>query len=184
VILSKRERHIGVVAVAVFCLLILDHFALTPFFVQRAYMATESARLEEELARATLLFAREERMIRTWDSMIEGGLKGDPAEAESAALRALQDWAQQSGLTLGSLNPERVPQSEDLREIQFAAVGSGPMRAVSRFLWMLETAELPLRIKRLQLGSRTDGVDDLSMTLTVTALYLAPDAETTQGETR
>ncbi len=49
------------------------------------------------------------------------------------------------------------------------------MSAVGPFLWRLETTPLPLRIKELQLGSRRDGEDDLSLTLTVSALYLAAE---------
>jgi hypothetical protein len=172
------------VAVAAVCLLVLDRFALRPFLARRANMADEIGRLQQELSRATLLFAREGQMSQTWEKMIEGGLKDDPAEAESVALRALQDWAQQSRLTLVSLNPERLPQSGRLREIQFAAVGLGGMQAAATFLEFLETTELPLRIKRVDLSSRTDGADDLSLTLRITALYLAPDAEAAQGETR
>ena len=54
------------------------------------------------------------------------------------------------------------------------------MRAVARFLWEMESADLPLRIHDVQLGSRTEGRDDLSVQLHFSTLY-APPAEVEEG---
>jgi hypothetical protein len=48
------------------------------------------------------------------------------------------------------------------------------MYAVSRFLWRVETAKVPIRVKEMQLGSRKEGADDLTLTLRLSTLYQAP----------
>ena len=45
----------------------------------------------------------------------------------------------------------------------------------------MESADLPLRIHDVQLGSRTEGRDDLSLQLSFSTLY-APLAERTEAE--
>jgi hypothetical protein len=50
------------------------------------------------------------------------------------------------------------------------------MEAVARLLWRMETTELPLRISEVQIGSRRDGADDLSLQLMASTLYLEPQA--------
>ena len=50
---------------------------------------------------------------------------------------------------------------------------NGGMAAVAGFLWRVESAKLPLRIKDVQIGGR-EGSDDLSLQMQVSTLYLAP----------
>jgi len=107
--------------------------------------------------------------------MIAGGLKRDPAEAESQILQAVGDWARDAGLKMSSVKPERMPDKRSLQEISFQAAGTGPMNAVARFLWRLETSKVPIRIKELQLGSRKEGTDDLTLQLRLSTLYQAPE---------
>ena len=101
----------------------------------------------------------------------------------------MRDWAQEAGLTLWSMKPERLDQEDDLREIMFQAAATGPMSAVSRFLWRIETTSIPLRVKEVQLSSRREGTDALSLQLRVSTLYLSAeqlgtekDAQPTPGE--
>ena len=113
--------------------------------------------------------------------MTEKGLTETPGEAESQALHAVRDWTEQTGLSLSSVKPEYIAGRGGVRQIAFRAAGTGTMRAVARFLWEMESADLPLRIHDVQLGSRTEGRDDLSLQLSFSTLY-APLAERTEAE--
>lgn len=188
-ILSKREHYIVVTAIAALALLVADRYVLTPILSHRARMETKIQSLTGEKERAATLFSRKSLMTRKWNEMIAGGLKTDPAEAESQVLHAMRDWAQEAGLTLWSMKPERLHREDDLREIMFQAAATGPMSAVSRFLWRIETTSIPLRVKEVQLSSRREGTDALSLQLRVSTLYLSAehlgtekDAQPTPGE--
>ena len=52
------------------------------------------------------------------------------------------------------------------------------MSAVSKLLWQIETSAIPAKIKMLQLGSRKEETDDLSVHLRVSTLY-CPDVPRT-----
>ena len=106
--------------------------------------------------------------------MLKSGLKSDAASAESAVLNALRDWAEESGLILSSLKPERSSKRGQLQEITFQAVCTGSMDGVSKFLWRVEDAALPIKISDLQLSARKEGSDDLTLQIRVAALCLAP----------
>ena len=69
-----------------------------------------------------------------------------------------------------------------MREITFQAAGTGPMSAVARFLWRMETAPFPLRVEELQVGARREGTDDLSLQLRVSTLYLAAEQQRPAGK--
>lgn len=175
-VVSKRERCLATAVVLVVAVFVLDRFLLTPFMNLQAQDEADKQSALGEMERATSLFALQGKLRPEWDQMLAGGLKRDAFEAESQVLRAVRNWSQEAGLALSSVKPERVALEGDFQEIIFQAAGTGPMKAVARFLWLVETTSLPLRIEDLQLGSRTEGRDDLSLQLRISTLYLAAEA--------
>jgi len=170
-ILSKRERFIIAATLIVVAAAVLYLYVLTPLDDSRKALEDRKEGLLNELERARTLLARKREIEPKWKQMTAGGLKSDPTEAESLILHAVQDWAREAGLKLASLKPERLLEKKSLHEISFKATGTGSMNAVTKFLWQLETAKVPVRVKDLQLGTRKEGTDDLTLQLRLSTLY-------------
>ncbi len=181
-VLSKRERYVAIVSIIVVTLLLADRYIVTPFLDRRAQVETERQSLLGEMARATSLFKRRKLMEQKWQDMVSGGLESDASNAESQVLHAVRNWSQECGLMLSSMKPERVVGEGNLQEITFLIAGTGTMSSVGQFLWRVETASLPLKIKDIQLGSRKEDADDLSLQLRLSALYLAAEAQASTAE--
>lgn len=173
--LSRRERLIAIAAIGALLLLVFDHYVLTPVMDSYEQLQLDATSLAGQTEDAMRLFQRSKRTSRLWGAMNEKGLKDEPGQAEGEVLHALRDWAAQAGVTLSSVKPERIEGGGELRQIDFRAAGTGTMRAVSRLLWLMQSAELPLRIQDLQLGSRTEGRDDLSLQVHFSTLYAPSD---------
>ena len=90
----------------------------------------------------------------------------------------VRDWSQEARLSLSSLRPERMKDKGELQEITFRTSGTGPMSAVTGFLWRLESSPLPIRVMELQLGTRKEGTDDLSLQLRISALCQSAGQQT------
>ena len=184
--LSKRERIISLVTGGVLGFLALDYVALSPLLDRRSRVEAAESTATVAHARAEQLIDNAPRMNARWKSMIDAGLKSEVTEAESQALRALHDWAQDAGLTLLSLQPDRVQraggsgaqqqQDKSFQHVTLRASGTGSMRSVSRFLWRVQTAEIPLRVTDLQVNARKEGADDLLLNVAVSTLVLSPEA--------
>jgi len=174
--LSKRERYLLWAAVAVLGVLVVDKLVLTPIQERRTAIQRATEQAVAELDRARARFAQRRRLAPLWRSMTNGTLRLDPAEAESRLLHAARDWSQEAGLSLSSIRPERTVNREDMLEMTFQAAGTGPMRAVAGFLWRLETADFPVRVTELQLGTRKEGADDLSLHLRLSTLAQPPQS--------
>ncbi|MBM4016953.1 MAG: hypothetical protein FJ288_01280 [Planctomycetes bacterium] len=170
-ILSRRERLIICLAAVAVALLVLDRYAVTPLLDYRAALENQKQGLLVEMERAAALLAHKHRIAPKWKEMTAAGLKHDPSEAESQILHAVRDWSAEAGLKLTSLKPDRLPDKRSLQEITFQAAGTGSMNAVARFLWRIETAKVPIRVKELQLGARKEGTDDLALQLRLSTLY-------------
>ena len=171
-ILSKRERYLVIAAILGALIFLLDRYVATPLLDWRTELEAEEQSLVNELENVTHLFERRKLMEQRWKDMLASGLDKNVAKAESRVLHALQDWSKESGLALSALKPEGITQEGGIHEITFQAVGIGPMRSVARFMWLVEETSMPLKIKQMQLGSRKEGVDDLSLQLQVSVLCL------------
>jgi len=169
---SKRERIIVAILGVVLGALVLDWWVVTPVLNRSDEVQARKAVLLSEMTQAENLLQRRRLIGPRWRQMLAEGMKRDPAEAESQVLHALGDWAADAGVDLISLKPERLTEDTLLPEIEFRAAGTGSMAAVSRFLWRLETAEIPLKVKSLQIGSLKEGRDDLSLQLQISTLYV------------
>ena len=176
-VFSKRERVILAATLLALLILGLDRYVLTPLLDRYRQTGARIESRRAELARARSLLERKELLASRWRQMIADGLQRDPAEAESQALHAVGDWAVEAGLDLSSLKPERSRENTELREITLHAAGTGSMSAVSRFLWLAETARIPIKVKMLQLGARQEGTDNLTLQLRLSTLYMATSEE-------
>jgi len=175
--LSKRETWIAVIAALAVALLVADRYLITPLMQSGAALDAEQQRLVGQMENAGRLFERRRLMGHKWQEMTAGGLASDPSQAEGRVLHAVRNWAEDAGLLLSSVKPERRDQQEGgMGQIAVQAAGTGNMRSVARFLWQVETSTLPVRIREVQLGSRTEGADDLSLQLKLSTLYAGPSA--------
>jgi hypothetical protein len=177
VVLSKRERYIAVLSVSALAILALDRLALEPLMAQKQALEGRIAAARLQIAQDTRLLATSRRLNTKWANMLKAGLRKDASEAESQVLHNVRDWAQDAQISLSSVKPERTEKEKDFYKITLRATGTGSMSQIGRFLWRIQTAPVPARITDLQINSRKEGTDDLSLTLGVSTIYLAPESE-------
>jgi Tfp pilus assembly protein PilO len=168
--LSKRERIVVLLAALVVGALLADKVVFTPALARFRETENKKQTLLAQINEAQSLFERRRLMERKWKTMLSDGLKSG-AEAESRIVRALDQWSQEAGLTLTSLKPERLASDKGLQEMTFVVVGRGRLDAMARFLWQIETAELPVKVKDMVLGA-SEADESMSLELSLSALYL------------
>jgi len=174
-ILSRRERYIVIGTVAVVGILALDRLFLTPLIERRQVTDAQMRLASEEMERANGLVTNRSRVNRKWNDMSGASLKMDGATAESQIIRAVGDWALEAGLNLSSVKPERAEKEKQFVKITFRANATGNMAAISKFMWRLQTSKVPIRVTDVSITTRRDGVDDLSLDLGISTIYLPPE---------
>ena len=172
--LSKRERIMALVAVAVVGFLVLNKFLIGPVAGRLQQLETQKSQLLVELDEAQNLFRKRRVLEKEWKNALLEGLRNE-VEAESKVGRALNEWSQEARLTLSSVKPDRVASDKGLKEMTFVVVGTGTLDAVARFLWQIETAPLPIKVKDMQLGSSNESGQSMSVQLRLSALCLGTE---------
>ena len=177
--LSKRERIMAIMAVAVVGLLVLNKFLIGPVTAKLQEIKTQKSQLLIELDEAQNLFRKRRVLEKQWKNVLSDGLRNE-VEAESKVGRALDEWSKESRLMLSSVKPDRVASDKGLQEMTFVVVGTGSLDAVARFLWQIETAPLPIKVKDMQLGSSNESGQSMSVQLRLSALCLGSEQKSSE----
>lgn len=177
--LSKRERIMAIMAVAVVGFLVLNKFLIGPVASKLQQLETQKSQLLVELDEAQNLFRKRRVLEKEWKNALSEGLRNE-VEAESKVGRALNEWSQEARLTLSSVKPDRVASDKGLKEMTFVIVGTGTLDAVARFLWKIETAPLPIKVKDMQLGSSNESGQSMSVQLRLSALCLGTEQKSSE----
>jgi hypothetical protein len=180
-VLTQRERIILIVTLLCVGLLIVSKFVVDPVQARLDEMEARRQQLQGDLEEAQMLLGNRGTMQRKWNTLVADGLRND-AEAESKVLSALGEWADGAGLSLSSIKPDRVASDKGLQEMIFTVAGKGTIEAVSRFLWQIETAALPARIRDMQLGSGSESESTMSLQLHLSVLYLGTPQKQAEPE--
>ena len=173
--LSKRERYIAIGVIAAVGIFVLNQFLLTPYTDARAAMRADRDRVDTQLADAERLMAKQKALAPIWADIQKNGLKTDRGRAESQAQQAVLDWAKSAGVNVASVKPERDQQQNQFQIIGFHVTGNGTMLSLSKLLYSIETAKIPVRLNDLQIAPRKEGTDDLTMQISVSTLALMPE---------
>jgi len=182
--LSKRERTIVLITIIVVGALVADKLVRAPLANRLGQLKSERQELTDQVAKAKNLFERKNQQERKWKTSLSEGLQSD-AEAEGRVAKALDKWAEDARLTLTSVRPDRLAGGDKgLKEILFVVAGKGSLDAVAWFLYQVETSELPIKVKYMQLGSTSEAGSNMSMELRLSTLYLAAGEKSSQKQSQ
>ncbi len=173
--LLPRQRLLLLASSVLVGLLALDRLVIGPAVAHWQARTTEIAALERTLSAGRAVIERREQTEAAWRRLREGALPRDPSMAEQRMLSSLETWARAQGVELTGLRPRwRKASASDasLLECRLDATGSFP--ALVRLLGELERSPLALRVEALELTSRDENGQRLSLALSVTGLRFAP----------
>jgi hypothetical protein len=179
VVVSKRERFIGIAAGTLLAIFIVQYVIVGPLWERKTQLTARIAEAREQRERDDRLLETSKRAEKYWGEMSTRRLPRDSYEADQT-LNNLNTWAEDAGVTLSSVKPERTERDKDFYKKTFRAAGSGSMSQVGRFLYRIQTANGAARITDVTLNSRKEGTDDLSVSVGVATIYPVPDAEKTR----
>lgn len=173
--IPDRQKLLVIVAVAGLGLLLFEYFIRVPLTHLWQTHAAEIARLQQQVTQGRATIARGPQMQRVWSEMQANALPADPAQAEQDVLTAFDRWGRSYSIELGSIRPQWKRGATDKYSVLECRVdATGNMQALSRFLYELERSALPLRVDSVEVMSRDDGGQRLTLSLVVSGLRFAP----------
>lgn len=184
-VMSKRERNIGIICGVVLGILILDRMMIQPLFDRMKELDAPDtgllAQAQQQLTAATRTMDTGKRADDAWKRMMGSQqLLREESGAESQMLNSVQQWGQGSGLNINSQRREKIERNGDFMVMTYRVTGAGTMSQVARFLYNVQNANIPVRITDFTLSSKKEGADDLTVSAAVATLYFSPEPDKNQ----
>lgn len=173
--LSGREKVVAIAAAAVAGVLAFDYLVLTPMWASMAEADDRLQKAQLAMVDADEAQTRLSTERKRWSQLAGTSLSSDGSQAAGQLLNAIANHAQAAGLaTPDSIRPERESKEQDFQRITMRASLTGSMSQLSKFLFNLKNADIPLRVNDVTITPRREGTDDLSMNILVSTIYIPP----------
>jgi hypothetical protein len=173
--LPNRQRLLVFGAGAMVALYVLDVVMIEPLIKTFQTHSVEIAKLTKDVARGRTAMARANDTQKRWDDMKTNALPKDPAQAEQDVISSFDRWGRANNIELSSIRPQWKRGSNDRYSLLECRVdATGTISTLSRFIYELEHSPLALRVDSVEVSSRDDYGQKLTLGLIVSGLRLTP----------
>jgi hypothetical protein len=175
--IKNRQQLLVIAAVAVVALFAADQLVLSPLTTAWKARAERLAKLRTDINRANMLVQREQSIRSRWQQMSHNTLPTDTSGAEQQLNKAIDGWAQNSGVTISAITPQWKHDSDDYITYECRVDAAGDLGKLSRFLYSAERDPMALKLELVELGARDKEGQQLSLGLQLSGLVLTPQKQ-------
>jgi hypothetical protein len=173
--LSNRQQLLGIVAIVALVLLVGDRLVLTPLTKAWKERSAQIAELKKSVSQGSLLLDRERAIRSRWESMRTNTLVSEVSLAENQVLSAFDRWSQESRIGVSSIKPQWKRGDEDYNTLDCRVDAFGSLSALTRFLYEIEKSPLGLKVDNVEMTTRDDRGEQLTLGIQVSGLQLKPE---------
>jgi len=170
---DNRQKLLMIVTFAVAALFVGDKLIYSPLVRLAQARSKEVKNLQLQVARGRTLIKYEQDIRKEWSDMRTNMLPVNQSFAQERVLRAFQDWAQESGVSLNGTVPQwKNGETPDYKTLVCRVDASGTLWMLSRFIYDIEKGPMGLRLESVDLNSRDNTGQQLTLGLQVSGLVL------------
>lgn len=177
--IKNRQHFLIVAAIATVALLAGDRLVLSPLLNAWSGRAKRITELRNQISRGNMLVQREQLPGQSnrgrWQQMTNNALPNNPSAAEQQVFKAIDLWAQNSGVAISAITPQWKHDSDDYMTFECRVDATGDLGKLSRFLYSVERDPMALKLALVELGARDKEGQQLSLGLQLSGLVLTPE---------
>ncbi len=173
--IKNRQQLLIILAVAAIALFAGDQLVLSPLLKAWSGRAMRIAELRKKITQGNMLVQREQlpqSIRRRWQQMTNNALPNNTSAAEQQVFKAIDLWAQNSGVTISAITPQWKHDSDDYMTFECRVDAAGDLGKLSRFLYSVERDPMALKLELVELGARDKEGQQLSLGLQLSGLVL------------
>ena len=104
-------------------------------------------------------------------------LPADTSLAEQQVLKAFDNWAQESRVSITGITPQWNTDATNYMTVDWRVEASGDLGTLTRFLYDIEQDPMALKLESVALNTRDDVGQQLTLGLQISGLALKPDTK-------
>lgn len=174
--IKNRQQFLAILAIAGIALLAADKLVISPLQASWKARSERITELNKNITQASVLLDREQIIRQRWKWMQTNTLSNNMSSAESEVFNAFYRWAQDSRISISSIKPQ-WKRNDDYMTYECRTDAFGNMGAVTRFLYEVEKDPMALRVEAIEITSRDNNGQQLSLGLQLSGLMINPPPE-------
>jgi Tfp pilus assembly protein PilO len=169
---KNRERLLLFITLGCLALLALNWLVIKPLSNSWHSRADRIEQLRKQLADGALMLGRQDYIRGRWDNMSTNALSSTPTVAERQLFNEFDKWVTASEVTEGSFKPQLKPTDDNYSVMECHAEVTGNYSTIIRFLYELEKDPMGVQIEGVDLTSRDDSGQEISLGIDLSGLLL------------
>jgi hypothetical protein len=170
--IKNRQQLLIIGAIVAIALFAGDQLVLSPLMKGWSARATRVADLRKKITDGKMLVQREQNIRSRWEQMSRNALPNNTSAAEQQVYKAIDLWAQNSGIAISAITPQWKHDSDDYMTFECRVDAAGDLGKLSRFLYSVERDPMALKLELVELGARDKEGQQLSLGLQLSGLVL------------
>ncbi len=175
--IKNRQQFLLAAAIAAVALLAGDRLVLSPLVNAWSGRAKRIEELRKQITQGKLLVQREQSIRSRWQQMSANTLPRTTSAAEQQVFKAIDQWAQGSGVVISAITPQWKHDSDDYMSFDCRVDAAGDLGKLSRFLYSVERDPMALKLELVEFGARDKEGQQLSLGLQLSGLVLTPQKQ-------
>ena len=170
--IKNRQQLLIIGAIAAIALFAGDQLVFSPLMKAWSARAKRIAELRKKITQGKMLVQREQSIRSRWEQMSRNALPNNTSAAEQQVFKAIDLWAQNSGVAISAITPQWKHDSDDYMTFECRVDAAGDLGKLSRFLYSVERDPMALKLELVELGARDKEGQQFSLGLQLSGLVL------------
>ena len=170
--IKNRQQLLIIGAIVAIALFAGDQLILSPVLKVWSARTARVADLRKKITDGQMLVQREQSIRSRWQQMSRNALPNNTSGAEQQVYKAIDLWAQNTGVAISAITPQWKHDSDDYMTFECRVDAAGDLGKLSRFLYSVERDPMALKLELVELGARDKEGQQLSLGLQLSGLVL------------
>jgi hypothetical protein len=179
--IKNRQKLLLIVVAIGAALLLGDNVVFEPLVASWKSRDTHIKELRSQVEDGHRLLQREIALRSRWDSWSTNALPPNQSLGEAQLFKAFDRWERASGITRVGLKPQwKQGEDDSYSTLECRADYNGDIDKIKSFLYEVEKDPVGIKLDNVEISSRDDNGQQLSLGLQVSGLQLNPNPQPQQ----
>jgi len=175
--IENRQQWLIVMTIIAVILFVSDRLVFEPLVKVWKSRSGRITELRKEVADGSLLLQRQQSLRARWSQMQKNALPNNTSQAEQQLLKAFDTWSEDSGAKITGITPQWKHDSDDYMTLECHLDASGDLGTLTRLLYDIEKDPMALKVISVDLGSRDNAGQEMTIGVRVSGLVLTPGGQ-------
>jgi hypothetical protein len=172
--IKNRQQFLLILTIVVVALWGGDTLIVSPLTASWKARAARIAELRRSIEKGTSLLERERSIRSRWENMRTNTLPNVASVAEAQFFRASENWERDSQISITSTKPQWKRNNDDYMTYECRFDATGDLPTLTRFLYDVEKDPMALKVDAVEIASRDNNGQQMTLGLLVSGLLLNP----------